>query len=585
MAEEDNIPLLLDFLFGEAADTAQQGASDRLLRWAEAFDEWIAERGRNYKPDTTKQSKLALRRMLREQRKMPWALSQEDIEQHRDWMAAEGYAASTIYNALRIIANFFNWCDERQIDPECEAGFNPAAGVKRPRIKRYDGVQMLSRGEVRALLGITRQDESALVKRDHAFILARLRIGVPLKALRELRWGQVVQVKSPQRGRCDGDGGDGVGELGREGAWVQWREGAQPAQLPGEVWQAILDYLKASGRLGVMVADDYIFTPLAEPGTVGEKNRAQDWVAGRPVSQNALLESLKIYGRVVGIPEAKLTMRALRRTATRLRMDEGEGLEGMRVFLDSQEAAGYTEYRLAKLPQLPEDVSGGEVDEFSAQLPDRKAKPIKPGDGLIHGYYANSHPEAEVLAVIAEDIQGIEGEIAGLRRLARGLVARQKAARSGKEIAQLADTHTRAASRVAEMIAAEEQMVKEGEEDTWAENMLEMLDKMAISNGEEPPSEDIRAAALESEPELGITARRLVEEIATTRYMLRNVLAAALETGALAGYLRMVEIYGGGCVRLVRMLKREERDHGQLRRYLEEGINQAINEVLKEWGR
>jgi hypothetical protein len=73
-----------------------------------------------------------------------------------NWMAAEGYAASTIYNALGIIANFYRWCDEWEIDPEYEKGprsecgtsFNPAAGAKRPRIKRYDGVQMLSRGEV-----------------------------------------------------------------------------------------------------------------------------------------------------------------------------------------------------------------------------------------------------------------------------------------------------------------------------------------------------------------------------------------------------------------------------------------------------
>jgi hypothetical protein len=563
--------------------------------WAEAFDEWMAERGRNYKPITTKQSRLVWRRLLRNQKKMPWEMTQQDIEQHRDWMAAEGYAASTIYNALGIIANFYRWCDERKIDPECEDRFNPAAGVKRPKIKRYDGVQMLSRGEVRALLEITRQDESALGKRDHAFILARLRMGVPLKALQELRWGQIVQ------------GSWGAGEQGGEGVRVRWREGADPSslipsqdstslrmQLPDEVWEAVRGYLEASGRWGRMKADDYIFAPLAEPGTAGEKDRAEDWVEGRPVSQSALLASLKIYGRVVRIPEEKLTLQTLRRTATRLWMEEGEGLEGIRVLLNSQEDARFMKYRLGKLPELPEDGRAPQIplrgrlcegDEFSAQVPDRKGKPFKPGEGMIHGYYANSQPEAEVLAVIAEDIQGIEEEIAGLRRLARGLVARQKEARSGKEIAQLTDTHTRAASRVAEMIAAEEQMAKDGEEDDWAEKMLEMLDGMALSDGEEPVSEEIRAAARGSEPELGIAARRLVEEIATTRYMLRNVLAAALETEELADYLRMVEIYGGGCVRLVRMLKREKRDHGQLTRYLEEGIDQAIREVLMEWGR
>ena len=568
MAEEDNIPLLLDFLFGESAVTAQRGASERLLRWVNAFDGWLAERGRKYTPSTTKQAKLTFRRLLRDRKEMLWELKQEHIEQHRDWMAAEGYAASTIANALGIIAIFFTWCDERQVDPECPPGFNPVAGVKRPRVKRYAGVQMLSRGEVSALLGILRQDEFPLGKRDHAFILARLRVGVPLKALRELRWGQVDL--------------EGAEKHGGEKAWVRWREEGEARQLPGEVWQAVRGYLQASGRLGGMQAEDYIFVPLAEPGVVGEKNRAGDWVAGRPVSQFSLITSLKIYGRVVGIPEEKLTMQALLRTATRLRMDAGEGREGMRVFLDSPDKARNIKCRLGKLPHLPAD---SEVDKLSTQVPDRRAKPIQPGDGLIHGYYAKSQPQAEVLAVVAEDIQGIEEEIAGLRGLARGLVTRQKEARSANEIAQLADTHIRAAARVAEMISTEEQLAKEEGEDTWAEDLLARMDEKLISVGEEPQSEAIREAALGSEPELGIAARRLVEEIATTRYMLRNVLAAALETGAMADYLRMVEIYGGGCMRLVRMLKREKREHGQLTRYLEEEINKAINQVLKESGR
>jgi hypothetical protein len=286
---------------------------------------------------------------------------------------------------------------------------------------------------------------------------------------------------------------------------------------------------------------------------------------------------LKLYGRVVKIPEEKLTLQALRRTAIRLRLDEGHSIEEMQSFLDSKGEAILTKYRLGKLPQLPVE---GRKGEIRAQVPDRKAKPFRPGEGITHGYYQHSQPEEEVLAVLAEDIQGIEAEIVGLRRLARGLVAKLKAARSNKEIGQLADTHSLAASRLGELIEAEKQLAVDGVEDTWAEEFLAMLDRMAIERGGKPVSEAVRAEALGVETE---AARCLVEEIAAVRYMLRNVLGLALQTQETPGYIRLVEIYGSGCARLVRMLKKEGSDQGRLERYLREAFDEAIREVNQEW--
>ncbi|MCK5315462.1 MAG: hypothetical protein KAJ53_10080, partial [Anaerolineales bacterium] len=77
--------------------------------------------------------------------------------------------------------------------------------------------------------------------------------------------------------------------------------------------------------------------------------------------------------------------------------------------------------------------------------------------------------------------------------------------------------------------------------------------------------------------------RRLVEEIAALRYMLRNVLGLALGTQALPGFIRLVDIYGSGCARLVRMLKREESDHRRLERYLRQAIDRALDAVLEDW--
>ena len=135
------------------------------------------------------------------------------------------------------------------------------------------------------------------------------------------------------------------------------------------------------------------------------------------------------------------------------------------------------------------------------------------------------------------------------------------------------------------MIVAEKRLAKEGVTSTWADDLLGRLDKFAVKQGEAPVSEAIRAQAQVSEPDLAITTRRLVEEIASLRYMLRNVLGLALQTQAVPVFIRLVEIYGRGCARLVRMLKREGSDHGRLERYLWEAIDQARDEVLKEWGR
>jgi len=44
-------------------------------------------------------------------------------------------------------------------------------------------------------------------------------------------------------------------------------------------------------------------------------------------------------------------------------------------------------------------------------------------------------------------------------------------------------------------------------------------------------------------------------------------------------YIRLVEIYGSACVRLVRLLKIEKGNTGQLEAFLRESIDQAIREV------
>ena len=144
---------------------------------------------------------------------------------------------------------------------------------------------MLSRGEAERLLAIARQDELALGRRDYAFLLARLRLGVPLGHLQKLRWGHVEAIRGID--------------------WVRWHGQGEKQRLPGEVWQAICAALEAGDRLEGMGEDEYIFAPLREPGILDAGSRREDWLGERHLSSSTLLANLKLYGRLAGIEATK----------------------------------------------------------------------------------------------------------------------------------------------------------------------------------------------------------------------------------------------------------------------------------------
>jgi integrase len=151
--------------------------------------------------------------------------------------------------------------------------------------------------------------------------------------LRSLKWGQIQPDES--------------------GAWVRWRAAGEPCErqpLPGDVWQAIQAYLQASGRLQGMGEEMFVFAPAVNPINDRTCETAEDWVPGRCLSIWQLSENLKLYGRLAGIPEKKLSLHVLRCTAIRLRLDQGASLQDMQAFLDSRMEIKFIKYRLGKLP-------------------------------------------------------------------------------------------------------------------------------------------------------------------------------------------------------------------------------------------
>jgi site-specific recombinase XerD len=567
------IPLLLTYLFGEAAAVALPGASPRLLLWAAAFDAWLQERLRRFKPVTVRHDRQTWQRLLGHIRVMPWELTQADIESHLDWLVAGGFAPATVYKTVGQVSGFYRWCSLHAVDPACPPDFNPAASLSPARPAVYSGLQLLSRGEVHRLLETLRSDVSPVGQRDYAFILARLRLGVPLHRLQNLRWGQL--------------------EVQESGAGVRWRAGGDPLPLPQEVWQALLRYLSAAGRLETMSPSACLFAPLRKATRQDIGDRAADWQADRPFTQQEPLYNLKRYGRLACLPAEKLTLQVLRLTAVRLQWDAGASLSEMRAFMDSRLDLRHIKYHLGKLPALPPDV--GEVGQavslsLSGEVPSHKQALFQPGDGYKHGFFANSQPPEMVQAVLAENIQGIDEAFVGLRLLGRGLLERHAQAASASAMARLGDAYTLTASRLAGMLKTGNEMAQEKsgsqEKTAMLENFLDGAVRFEAGQGRPTTRQavlaELEAQALGAGAELGLAAHRLEEEIASTRLILRNTLSLALQAGDADEYIHLVEIYSSGCSRLVHMLQRGHVGQDRLINYIREQILRAIDEVAKE---
>jgi site-specific recombinase XerD len=451
MASSDQIPTLLSLMFGQSAGTAYRAASPRLLLWAQAFDDWLAERRRLYSKSCLNKALQAWTRLYLHNQAMPWELRPADLAAHLDWMRAQDFAPNTINGDLSAISLFYRWVAEKRLDPDCEPFFDPAAAVPRLVIKQYEGAVLLSRAEIGSLLDLLQADTSPLGLRERAFTLARLLLGLPFRSLQRLRWGQI--------------------QVGENVAVLSWEPESEPVPLPSVVWDAIHAYLVGTGRLPVMEPGSYIFAPLADPTAPGAGLDPGDWASSRFLSSQQIRANLRRYGRLAGIPDHKLESHALRRTAIRLRLDTGDSLEKMQSFLGARSQPRLVDYRLSLLPSLPEDPDSPPPESpADLVLPNRQPHRFQSSDSWIHGLYARSRPAQEIQAVLQEDFQGLEEQIAGLRVLTRGLMERERAAVDRAACdraasARLIDLFGQATGWLSILIKADEFLSRPGEAD------------------------------------------------------------------------------------------------------------------------
>jgi integrase len=562
------IPILLQLMFGEAAPVSLESASERLLTWARAFDEWLETRKTN--KNMYNASHLAWKQILALVRKPPWAMNRVDMELYQAWLEDRKLAQSTIRHQFVYISTFYGWCSQKAIDPLTGPGFNPAAGICQHQ-KAYSKAQAFSLEESTALLRLLKNDEWLLSKRDYAFFLCRLWMGVPFKWLQQLKWGQM--------------------ELRQDGACVDWGPEKRSTILPEEAWGAILDYLQAAGRTGEvrpggMSPEAYIFAPLADPLRVDAGGLASDWDEKRYLSSRQLLMILKTYGTLAGIPAEKLTLPALRHTAAVHFLEAAGSPKDMDAFLGSPGKRATTFYR-----KKMRDIQARQMQEVqrkprkrlaqSAEMPKREHHHYSSEEKFQHGLYAASQPEEELDEMLAKDKSGLDEEVQGLKKLMERVMWLQLRTQDDTQAAALIKVYLSSSPRLAELLKIKETFDEVTPRDA---EIVEFMN-ICLENVNQPLIDihKLREHALESDPDAKAKTDNLVRVIAGDRLVVRRLFDMAIETEEPLKLAYYVQEYCRGCYRLARMLKEVDGPQGFLEAWFDRTADEALRQVHEIW--
>jgi hypothetical protein len=341
--------------------------------------------------------------------------------------------------------------------------------------------------------------------------------------------------------------------------------------VEGEAGRAIIEWLTVSGRLAEMREGKYIFTPIRYREREETGREAEDWLEDKPIGEKSLGRGLKVYARRLHIDENKLTWNALRNTAIRLRLEAGESAEGMRTFMQSRASMRKIRRRMKQFPPLaPDDVNALR----EAELPERHGHPFKPRQGIRHGVYSRYIDPQAVKAVMQEDPRGMEQEVQVLQNLMQGLL--ERGVSDG-----IIQAYAMAAGRLAELMRRSK-AGSESKEQKQDEEFLAEIDKRAALYPGWPTGAQFRSWAAEWD-EGGLTAGRREME-ATVRLMLRQVEKRSFECSDDAEYVHLVDLYGQLCMRLAKIVNLGRGQPGQLMRFRDAMLTEAIRRVRKEMG-
>lgn len=188
---------------------------------------------------------------------------------------------------------------------------NPFDIVDRMKVSPYGRAIYPTTEELRAILA--QIDRSTVVgKRDYALFFG---FAITLRRSAEwlgLRWGDIQHSGEPGENRIYSYNVMKKGAGRRDQAVLAWH-----------IYSAILDYLRAAGRLDGVEHDTYIWTPLYPGRSLRLKPDLDlDRVANSPISNRTANNSLKRYAKKAGVDLKKAHLHGLRHAGSRLRVEQ-----------------------------------------------------------------------------------------------------------------------------------------------------------------------------------------------------------------------------------------------------------------------
>ena len=208
----------------------------------------------------------------------------------------EPFSAASTYAAASRVSSFYKWL----MKDEALRGVvthNPVE-LARPNAPRaYEGSQALTDDELDALLGVVRTKANAgalVAMRDYALLLFFVLTGHRREEVLRLTWGN-LKKNGVLSVRFLNKGGDYTSE-----------------EVNLACWDALVDYLRAAGRLDAMTKDTPLWTAHDRSGRS----------TGSPLSSHAFAKNLKAYAKAAGL--GAIHVHRLRHTFARL-VGEDEG--------------------------------------------------------------------------------------------------------------------------------------------------------------------------------------------------------------------------------------------------------------------
>lgn len=228
-------------------------------------------------------------------RERPQDVTPSDVMEWLDELR-DRYAPATVYAAASRVSSFYKWL----MKDDALRGVithNPVDLARPQAAKAYESSQALSDDELAALLGVVKakaEQRELVALRDYALLLFFILTGHRRVEVMRLTWGN-LKKNGVLSVRFLNKGGDYTTE-----------------EVNLACWDALVDYLRESGRLDSMAKDSPLWIAHDRSGLA----------TGAALSSHSFAKNLKAYALAAGLGE--LHVHQLRHTFARL-VGEDEG--------------------------------------------------------------------------------------------------------------------------------------------------------------------------------------------------------------------------------------------------------------------